>query len=112
MEGLASLAYKIGDGTVCEADIDDPALCKTMERSDEIGQLAEIFNQMAHNVVKREEKLKQEVQQLRIEIDDVKRKQQVEEITGTEYFSELQKRAREMRRSLGGEGLTPGTAEG
>ena len=99
---LRTVSEKIANG-----DFKQRVLNKSQ---DEIGQLAQIFNQMAHNVVKREEKLKQEVHQLRIEIDEVKRKQQVEEITGTEYFSELQKRAREMRRGLSGEGLTP--AEG
>lgn len=45
----------------------------------------------------REEKLRQEIAQLRIEIDESRRVKQVAEITDTQYFRELQDRAREMR---------------
>ena len=45
----------------------------------------------------REQQLKQEIQQLRIEIDDVKRQQQVEEITETDFFRDLKSKAQEIR---------------
>lgn len=109
---MAALATKISADEVRESDIDNEALCKIMERGDELGQMAKTFNKMAHEVVRREAKLKQEVIQLRIEIDHAKKQQQVDEITGTEYFQQLQQRAREMRRGMGTQGLTPGAAEG
>ena len=46
----------------------------------------------------RERKLKQQIQQLRIEIDEVKRKQQVSEIIETDFFQDLQDKARRIRR--------------
>lgn len=46
----------------------------------------------------REQSLKQQIQQLRIEIDEVKRQQQVEEITETDFFQDLKAKAREIRR--------------
>ena len=52
---------------------------------------------MAAQVQKREQRLKQEVQQLRIEIDEVKKARQVTEITETEYFKQLQTKARELK---------------
>lgn len=63
---------------------------------DEIVRLARVFYEMAVQVQKREQRLKQEVQQLRIEINEVKKAHQVAEITETEYFQQLQER------SLGG----------
>lgn len=46
----------------------------------------------------REQRLKQEIQQLRIEIDEAKRKKQVDEIVETDFFQDLQAKAREIRR--------------
>ncbi len=45
----------------------------------------------------REQGLRQEIQQLRIEIDEVKRQKQVEEIVGTDFFQDLQAKARAIR---------------
>lgn len=45
----------------------------------------------------REEKLRQEIAALRIEIDDTRRAKQVAEITDTQYFKRLQDQARSMR---------------
>ncbi|MBI1877089.1 MAG: HAMP domain-containing protein [Chloroflexi bacterium] len=45
----------------------------------------------------REQSLKQEIQQLRIEIDEAKRQQQVSEIVDTDFFQELQEKARTIR---------------
>jgi hypothetical protein len=52
---------------------------------------------MAVQVEAREKKLKQEVTQLRIQIDEVKRAQEVAEIADTDYFRDLKQQAREMR---------------
>jgi hypothetical protein len=46
---------------------------------------------------RREEKLRKEIAELRIEIDQVKRARHVEEITGTDYFRDLQTQADELR---------------
>lgn len=45
----------------------------------------------------REEKLRAEIAKLRIEIDEQHRARQVAEITDTEYFKDLQKKAQQMR---------------
>lgn len=68
-----------------------------------IAALAAEFTQMAVQVQQREEALRQEVLQLRIEIDDSKRKRHVEEITGSDYFQSLQQRARRLRDEKGEE---------
>jgi hypothetical protein len=46
----------------------------------------------------REQGLKQEIQQLRIEIDEVKRQKQVKEIVETDFFQDLQAKAATYRR--------------
>jgi nitrogen fixation/metabolism regulation signal transduction histidine kinase len=72
------------------------------QRPDELGQLGRVFQRMAREVYAREQRLKQEVQQLRIEIDEVKKVRQVAEITDTEYFQHLQEHAAKMREKAKG----------
>ncbi len=58
------------------------------------------FFKMVEGVRKREESLKQQVQQLTIQIDEAKRQKAVKELTETEFFENLQaaaQRAREER---------------
>ena len=67
------------------------------KRPDELGQLARVFERMAREIAAREEQLKQQIQVLSIEIDQAKKVRQVSEITDTEYFQELRKKAKELR---------------
>ena len=67
------------------------------KRTDELGQLARVFQRMAREVEAREDRLKREVKELRIEIDKVKQARQVAEITDTEYFQELRSKVRQLR---------------
>lgn len=76
---------------------DAEMLTDVTKRPDELGQLARVFQRMAHEIIAREEQLKQQIQVLRIEIDQVKKTSQVSEITGTEYFQDLRKKAKELR---------------
>ncbi len=63
----------------------------------ELSYLQQIFGQMAEEVLLREERLRKQVDDLQIMIDDAKRKEQVTEITESEFFRELQGRADAMR---------------
>jgi DNA-binding response OmpR family regulator len=74
------------------------SLSEVTARPDALGQLARVFQRMAAEVHAREQRLKQQVQQLRVEVDQAKRARQVAEITETDYFQELQQKARELRR--------------
>ena len=51
-------------------------------------------------------KLTEELEDLRIQIDEVKKERQVAEITGSDYFKNLQARAREMRSKVKGRDKT------
>ena len=71
-------------------------------RGDALGTLARVFSRMADEVRAREERLKQEVRELRIEIDEARQARKVSEITSTEYFKDLRARASELRRTVDG----------
>jgi two-component system, cell cycle response regulator len=66
-------------------------------RDDALGQLARVFRRMAREVIAREQALEREVRQLRIEIDATRAATQVAEITETDYFQDLQRKADELR---------------
>jgi two-component system, cell cycle response regulator len=66
-------------------------------RDDALGQLARVFRRMAREVIAREQALEREVRQLRIEIDASRAATQVAEITETDYFQDLQRKAKELR---------------
>ncbi len=56
-----------------------------------------VFFKMVEGVKEREERLKLQVQQLSIEIDEVKRQKTVAELTETEFFEDLQATAQKLR---------------
>jgi len=62
-----------------------------------LSALAAEFVRMAARVQEREEKLQQEVAQLRIEIDETKRKQEVTQITGSDYYVSLKEKLKALR---------------
>jgi two-component system cell cycle response regulator len=72
-------------------------------RDDALGQLARVFQNMARQVYAREQSLRQQVQDLRVEIDEVKKARQVAEITETEYFRDLCAKAQRLRQRQGKE---------
>ena len=94
---LSGLAQKISADEDVAPELQSPALQTVTARSDELGNLAQVFQNMAAEVYARTEKLKQQVQKLSIEIDDIRRKEQVSEVVETEFFSDLQERARVIR---------------
>jgi CRP-like cAMP-binding protein len=67
-------------------------------RDKSIATLAAEFARMASQVKQREDALRREIAELKIEIDESKRKRQVAEITESDYFQSLKSQARELRR--------------
>jgi len=61
------------------------------------GQMLAAFFQMVKGVKAREDSLKQQVQKLTLAIDEAKRKQEVEELTSTEFYSNLKLQAQKIR---------------
>ena len=66
-------------------------------RPDALGQLGRVFQRMAREIYAREQSLKQQVQELRIQIDEAKRAREVAEITESDYFRKLKERAQHLR---------------
>lgn len=95
---LSGLARKISDDENFSTDLESNALQAVTARPDELGNLAQVFKKMASDVATRTGALKQQVQQLMIRIDQIRRKEQVSEVTNSDFFNDLQKRAHEMRK--------------
>ncbi len=87
-----------------EAQIfDSQALADVATRTDALGQLARVFSRMASEIYAREQRLKQQVQQLRIELDEARQAREVAEITESDYFQQLQAKAKDLREIIDGQ---------
>lgn len=62
---------------------------QTTTGTDEISGLSQMFGRMAHEVIQREESLRQQVQELRIEIDNTKRARQADTLTFLKLDTDL-----------------------
>jgi HAMP domain-containing protein len=69
---------------------------------DEISTLTEVFQIMVGKVREREQKLIERVEELKIEINEAKRKAQVSEIVDSDFFKELQNKSQALRRRVRG----------
>jgi two-component system, cell cycle response regulator len=98
LEYIEQVGYVAEAATAVEnATFEPDSLDAVAQRDDALGQLARVFRRMAREVAAREQALKQEVQQLRIEIDEGRAATQVAEITESDYFQNLQRKAEELR---------------
>jgi two-component system, cell cycle response regulator len=98
LEYLEQVGRVVDAAAAVEADDFDPGrLDGVAGREDALGQLARVFQRMAREVFERERRLKAQVQQLRIEIDETKAARKVAEITETDYFRDLQEKASRLR---------------
>jgi C4-dicarboxylate-specific signal transduction histidine kinase len=76
---------------------DPHSLAEVARTEDDMGRLVRVFLKMAEEVQAREQRLKQQVIALRIEIDQTKRANHVAEITENEHFEQLQQKIRRLR---------------
>ncbi|WP_242048495.1 MULTISPECIES: cache and HAMP domain-containing protein [Nostocales] len=72
-------------------------LVQAAHSHDDIGQLVRVYMNMAETVRTRNQNLKMQVKELRIEIDETKRTRYVEEITGNEHFENIQKKIAKIK---------------
>lgn len=93
MAKLTDAARAIGEGNY-EQDLSQLTGGKVR---DEINTLAHVFTIMVGKVYQREQTLRRQVEELKIEIDEVKRSKQLSEIVDTDFFRELQVKAKVMR---------------
>lgn len=83
---------------VAEGNVPQAAEAGTRYRDRTMATLAAEFARMAIQVKQREDALRREIAELKIEIDESKRRRQVAEITESEYFQALKSQARDLRR--------------
>ena len=98
LKRLTDATARIADG---EYDLNVRSLVPT-RFPDEMYTLAESFAQMAAKVDVREKTLTQEVQRLKVEIDQARRTESVKQITDSDSFNDLLVKAAEMRRRMKG----------
>jgi len=85
-----------------ENRFDAHSLAPVAARTDALGNLARVFQRMAREVRLREERLKRQVQELRIQIDETRQAKKVAEITETDYFRQLRQQADDLRQIMEG----------
>lgn len=98
---LTRAAQQMEEGKL---SVDQAGELKATPAGDEIARLSQIFGSMAQEVIQREQQLRQQVRELQIMVDQSKRDAQVAEIVDSDFFQDLQVRAREMRARAGSPG--------
>ena len=92
VDAVARAAVSLADGTFDPTTLDSAA-----RRTDELGDLARTFRTMGLEIAARELRLREQVQQLSVQIDRTKVAAEVQEITESDYFQRLKSRSRELR---------------
>jgi len=85
-------------GSVEKGEYDLRELDGLSKRPDEFGYLSRVIQKMANEVHGREQRLKKQVQELRIEIDKVSQAKEVAEIVETDYFKSLCDKVKKLRK--------------
>ena len=102
IEKAIELSKHITDGdystVMSETREAQPAADSAEPNAAKAERLLSAFFRMAQEVKAREDQLKQEVRKLMLEIDETRRRQQVEEVTGTDFYAHLKSEAARLRR--------------
>ena len=92
---LTQAAKLMEEGEISREQIEE---LQQIQGMDEISNLSRIFGNMAHQVAQREARLRRQVEELKIQIDDDKSQKAVEDITETEFFRDLKDKSRDLRK--------------
>ncbi len=100
IEKAIELSKHIADGEYSTAisEIQEAQPTEADPNAAKAEKLLSAFFKMAHDVKAREDELKQEVRKLRLEIDEARREQQVQEVTGTDFYAHLKDEAARLRK--------------
>lgn len=94
VEKVTAAAAEVETGTFVSGSLEEVAT-----RTDQLGQLARVFEAMVRQVESREQELKQKVKALTIEIDRVKQGEQVAQVVQSESFQTLKERVKQLRQA-------------
>jgi len=97
IEKAIEWSHRVGAGDYSFIEDNEKDLSQATTSEDKAGQLLSAFFQMVKSVQEREEDLKQKLSKLEFEIDQNRRKQDFEQIAGTEFYSQLKEQAKKLR---------------
>lgn len=94
---LSAAAEMVGSG-----DYEDTDLSEGNWFDDEVSTLEKIFDDMVQKVYEREKALVEKVTELKIFIDEGRKKEDLKEIMSSDMYKDMQSRAKEMREKIRG----------
>jgi CRP-like cAMP-binding protein len=97
IERAIDWSQKTAEGDYSFIDQTQPPPNGTASDDDKATQMLSAFFAMVRRVKEREDGLKQQLEKLTFEIDQARRKQEFEEITGTEFYANLKEQAKALR---------------
>ncbi len=97
IEKAIDWSQKTAEGDYSFAEQAQPLINSAGSDDDKAAQLLSAFFAMVRKVKEREDGLKQQLEKLTFEIDQARRKQEFDEITGTEFYANLKEQARALR---------------
>lgn len=110
VQSLAKISEKLANEDIQNPEDLDQAesrkLTRVVNRQDELGQLGQVFQRMVNEVIARQQRLRQQIRDLRIEIDESRKAKEVKDIVETDYFQSLQEKAKQIRKRNADEGET------
>lgn len=105
IESLAKLSEKLAADDIKTArdleGAESRKLAAVVKRQDELGQLGRVFQKMVNEVIARQQRLRQQIRELKIEIDQTRKAKDVKEIVETDYFQNLHNKAQKFRNRNG-----------
>ncbi|KAF3890944.1 DUF3365 domain-containing protein [Tolypothrix bouteillei VB521301] len=100
LKPMAQLAQKISTNTFVYSQAEEfefKNLVAIAKRTDELGHLGRIFLRMVCEVYDREQRMKQQMRELSIRINETKKAREVSEIVEADYFQNLSAQAKAIR---------------
>ncbi|MEM9504141.1 MAG: DUF3365 domain-containing protein, partial [Cyanobacteria bacterium P01_E01_bin.43] len=101
VQSLAKISEKLAANDLQTTQDLDTAetrkLANVVNRQDELGQLGQVFQKMVNEVIARQQRLQQQIRELKIEINQTRKAKDVSEIVETDYFKTLQNKAKDIR---------------
>lgn len=97
IEKAIEWSHRIAEGDYSFADQVKAESEDAVSNEDKASQLLSAFFQLVQGVKGREDDLKEQLQKLTLEIDEARRKQEFEELTSTDFYSNLKAQAAKLR---------------
>ncbi|MDH5606591.1 MAG: DUF3365 domain-containing protein [Anaerolineae bacterium] len=102
---MGDLAHKVRLDEDISGNLEAKDLNEISARKDELGDLASVLQRMVREVYERTKMLKDQLMSLTIEINEMKKAEEVDQVTSSEFFKDLQSKAKDYKsnRKTGGE---------